>query len=107
MPLKILALRALYQSRQLIVEHESVAQAHHLQASGGHGEVEPDCLWRDQSDALDNPKAGVEEGVFGDNIIDDANAERFLGIDMVARQGIPERVFVTGIEGPEEVRVGD
>ena len=45
----------------------------------------------DQGNALDNPEAGVDEFVFGDNVINNANAERFLGVDVVARQGIPER----------------
>src|SRR5712692_8403368 len=107
MPLKILALRALYESRQLVVEHEGVAQTHHLQASGGYSEVELHRLRGDQGNALDNPEASVDEFVFGDNVINDANAERFLGVDVVARQGIAERVLVASVEGPEEVRVGD
>src|SRR5712691_5461958 len=90
MPLKILALRALYESRQLVVEHEGVAQTHHLQASGGYSEVELHRLRGDQGNALDNPEAGVDEFVFGDNVINDANAERFLGVvSHVARQGVP------------------
>ena len=57
-------------------------------------------------DALNELRSTLQQSLFGHDLIDQPDAQRFLGIDMIAGKRITQRVFESGQRDPDEIRVG-
>ena len=50
-------------------------------------------------------KAAVDKLIVGHDLIDQTDAESFMGVDVIAGEGVTQGVLVPGVEHPEKVGV--
>ena len=70
-------------------------------------EVDLDGLRGDEGDALADVEALFQQVVVRHDLVDEADSQGFLGVDVVAGEGVAEGVLVSGQQHPDEVGVGD
>src|SRR4029453_15413262 len=87
------------------IKGQSVAQAHHIQAHGGDLQIDLDGLRRYASDALDDFEAFVDQLISRHDLDNQADAQRFLSVDVIPGEAIAERVLVAAEQSPQETRI--
>ena len=82
------------QGLHLVVEEEGVAKAHHVEALGSDLKVDLHGLGGVHGYALDYGKAAVDKLLVGHDLIDQTDAESFMGVDVIAGEGVTQGVLV-------------
>src|SRR6266545_7932825 len=78
---------------QRLIHTQGIAQSHHLQTHGRDREIDLYRFGRHVTDALDDLETLIEQLIDGDNFVYQADAQRFLSVDMIADKSVAQRVF--------------
>ena len=82
--LEVLALGGVGVGGEFRVQAPCLVEAHHLQPHRGDGEVDLDGLRGDERDTLADVEALFQQVVVRHDLVDEADAEGFLRVDVVA-----------------------
>ena len=89
-----------------LVHPERVPQAHHLQSHDRYLKIDLHRFRWNMRDSLDDREAFLQELIRRHDFVDEADAKRLVGVDVVTHETVAQSVFESRQQCPHKTRVG-